>query len=60
MDKKIEIADTSTWNPCSDEQLEKCENDVCGVSDGEDDLTSEQEACFNECLFDEKCIDPLG
>lgn len=53
VDQNIKVLDTKSWPDCTSSQVDKCD-ESCNIPDT-DILTSEQDACFFNCLNDKKC-----
>ena len=52
-DPNIRVIDTRSWSGCTDIQMGACDTS-CETPDS-NTLTSEQEACFQNCLIGEQC-----
>ncbi|MBI2208625.1 amidohydrolase family protein [Candidatus Woesearchaeota archaeon] len=52
-DSNIKVIDTRSWSDCTDVQIGACDTS-CEIPDSES-LTSEQEACFQNCLIGKQC-----
>lgn len=52
-DSSIKVINTRSWQDCSKTQMDACD-DSCETPDS-NSLTSEQEACFFNCLIEKQC-----
>lgn len=57
VDSDIAVYDSSDWDACEDADVDACD-ETCGT-DEDSDLDSQAEVCFQACLFDLQCTDPL-
>ena len=52
-DPGIKVIDTRSWPECTSTKIGSCD-ESCGIPDT-DSMTSEQEACYQNCIIAEKC-----
>lgn len=52
------LINTDSWPFCTEEQMGPCDTE-CGTED-EGQVNFEGEACFEECISEMACMDPLG
>ena len=57
LEKDVTVFDSSSWPKCTETQIIECERDSCEITGY--DLTPEEEQCFNSCLTQKNCIDPV-
>src|SRR3990167_1508438 len=55
VDSNINVLGTGAWPDCTTSQMDECD-ESCEIPDT-DALTSEQEACFTNCIIGKRCND---
>ncbi len=59
LEKEIKVIDSSSWLSCNEEQMDSCD-ESCGIMNENDiDTNPDLEVCFDTCLTEKQCIDPL-